>query len=463
VLLGNVPEYSISLWHGFNLPLAMSTIALLLGAALYFGLQRGYNLHLYRDDGISAKRLFDRLLEASVSTARLVTALVQNGSLQRSLWLLLVVVLSAGAIPFFRDNYSIGDELLLPSNGAALAMWIALVAAVSATVALHRKRLLSLVALGAVGLLVSLVFVLFSAPDLALTQLAVEVVTVVLLMAALRHLPAHTPVEGTLPRHLRDALLSLAAGIGMTVLAYAALTRPLASISTYFLEQSVPKGGGANVVNVILVDFRGYDTLVEILVLAVAGLVTQALLAGFVAPGPATVPDAENARPLMLRVLARLILPFALAVSAYLFLRGHNQPGGGFVAGLVTAIALLVQYMAGGRDAVPCGGRGAIPPRPVPAGDEGFDRWIAAGMFTAVLTGLGATAIGFPFLTSAYAYFDLPLLGKVPLASAMFFDAGVYLTVVGSTMMMIASIGRVAAAPACPAATTGAAVREGGV
>jgi multicomponent K+:H+ antiporter subunit A len=213
------------------------------------------------------------------------------------------------------------------------------------------------------------------------------------------------------------------------------------------------------VVNVILVDFRGYDTMVEILVLAVAGLVAQALLAGFVAPGPASAPDAESARPLMLRMLARLMLPFALAVSAYLFLRGHNQPGGGFVAGLVTAIALLVQYMAGGRDAVPCGGRGVVAPRPVAAGDEGFDRWIAAGMFTAVLTGLGATVIGFPFLTSAYAYFDLPLLGKVPLASAMFFDAGVYLTVVGSTMMMIASIGRVAAAPASPQVATGMAAR----
>ena len=459
VLLGNVPEYSISLWHGFNLPLVMSAIALLSGCALYFGLQRGYNLHLYRDEGPCAKRLFDRMLEASVSAARRVTGLVQNGSLQRSLWLLLAVVLWAGAVPFFQGGYSLGDELLLPSNGAALAMWSALVAATVATVALHRQRLLSLLALGAVGLLVSLVFVLFSAPDLALTQLAVEVVTVVLLMVALRHLPSTTPAEGSLPRHLRDALLALAAGVGMAALAYAALTRPLASISTYFLEQSVPKGGGSNVVNVILVDFRGYDTMVEILVLAVAGLVAQALLAGFVAPGPASAPDAESARPLMLRMLARLMLPFALAVSAYLFLRGHNQPGGGFVAGLVTAIALLVQYMAGGRDAVPCGGRGMVAPRPVAAGDEGFDRWIAAGMFTAILTGLGATVIGFPFLTSAYAYLDLPLLGKVPLASAMFFDAGVYLTVVGSTMMMIASIGRVAAAPASPQVATGMAVR----
>ena len=451
VLLGNVPEYSISLWHGFNLPLAMSVVALLLGSAIYFGLQGGYNLHLYRDDGISAKRLFDRLLETTVSIARLVTRGVQNGSLQRYLWLMVAVTLAAGALPFFLDDYSLGDELLLPTNGAAIAMWLAVVAATVATVALHRRRLLSLIAVGAVGLLVSLTFVLFSAPDLALTQLSVEVVTVVLLMVALRHLPATTPVEGSLPRHLRDALLALAAGIGMAALAYAALTRPLASISTYFLEQSVPKGGGSNVVNVILVDFRSFDTLVEILVLAVAGLTIHALLSGFAAPGRGPVPDPHEARPLMLRVLARLILPFALAASVYLFLRGHNEPGGGFVAGLVTAIALLVQYMASGRDAVPGRAHAGAPGPAAPPGEEGFDRWIAAGMFSVGLTGLGAVLIGFPFLTSSYAYFDLPLLGKVPLASAMFFDVGVYLTVVGSTMMMLASIGRVTMVPGQPA------------
>jgi multicomponent K+:H+ antiporter subunit A len=460
VLLGDIPAYSISLWHGFNLPLAMSAIALVLGSAIYFGLQRGRRLHSYRDDGISAKRLFDRCVELCVSAARLFTGWVQNGSLQRYLALLVTAALVAGALPFFRAGYSIGEEMLLPLNAAAVAMWLVAVAATVATVALHRRRLLSLVAIGAVGLLVSLTFVLFSAPDLALTQLSVEVVTVVLLMVALRHLPATTPVESSLPRHLRDAALALAAGIGVTALAYAALTRPLASISTYFLENAVPRGGGSNVVNVILVDFRAFDTLIEILVLAVAGLTIQALLAGFVAPGRVHVPDPHEARPLMLRVLARLMLPFALAASVYLFLRGHNEPGGGFIAGLVTAIALLVQYMAGGRDAAP-GRAHADAPGPVaPPGEEGFERWIAAGMLAAGLTGLGAAVIGFPFLTSSFAYFDLPVLGKVPLASAMFFDAGVYLTVVGSTMMMLASIGRVATrAPAAFGSAVPAGIR----
>jgi len=455
VLLGNVPEYSISLWHGFNLPLAMSAIAIVLGSAIYFGLQHAYNLHLYRDDGISAKRLFDRGVEVAVSMARLFTGWVQNGSLQRYLALLVAAALVAGALPFFLDDYSIGDEMLLPLNAAAVAMWVVAVAATVATVVLHRRRLLSLVAIGAVGLLVSLTFVMFSAPDLALTQLSVEVVTVVLLMVALRHLPATTPAESSLPRHLRDATLALAAGVGVTALAYAALTRPLASISTYFLEHAVPKGGGSNVVNVILVDFRSFDTLVEILVLAVAGLTIQALLAGFVAPGRVHVPDPHEARPLMLRVLARLMLPFALAASVYLFLRGHNQPGGGFIAGLVTAIALLVQYMAGGRDAVPGRVHADTPGAVAPPGEEGYERWIAAGMLAAGLTGLGATVIGFPFLTSSYAYFDLPVLGKVPLASAMFFDLGVYLTVVGSTMMMLASIGRVTTGPMVSAPAAG--------
>jgi multicomponent K+:H+ antiporter subunit A len=450
VLLGNVPEFSIKLWHGFNLPLALSMIALGAGALIYYALQRDRNLHRYRDEGIQAKAVFDAVLAAATAVAGVVTRWLQNGSLQRYLLLLILVILFAAAIPFRKEPYLLGDEILLPTTPAAVALWLALIAATLATVLLYRQRLLALIALGTVGLLVSLVFVLFSAPDLALTQLSVEVVTVLLLMLALHYLPKHSPREAPL-RSARDALVAVAAGAGVTALAYAALTRPFTSISTYFLEHTVPKGGGANTVNVIIVDFRAYDTLGEILVLVVAGLTIQALLAGFVAPRllagqMARTRFSQDGHPLMLRVLSAFILPFALAVSLYLFLRGHNEPGGGFVAGLVTAVALLVQYMARGQHAVLVRLRGAR--EDGFADDEGFDRWIAAGMFFAGLTGIGSAFVGFPFLTSAYAYFDLPLVGKVPLASAMFFDLGVYLCVVGSTMLMLASIGRIGA-PDC--------------
>src|SRR3546814_733798 len=126
--------------------------------------------------------------------------------------------------------------------------------------------------------------------------------------------------------------------------------------SEYHLAQSKPGGGGTNVVNVILVDFRGYDTYGEIIVLGIAALAIYALLDGALR-GPAAkrvsswVPDQPRAmdrHPLMMVVATRVLLPLALVVGIYIFLRGHNLPGGGFIAGLVVAIAFLMQYMASG-------------------------------------------------------------------------------------------------------------------
>jgi multicomponent K+:H+ antiporter subunit A len=136
--------------------------------------------------------------------------------------------------------------------------------------------------------------------------------------------------------------------------------------------------------------------------------------------------------PLMLRVAAAFILPLALAVSAYIFWRGHNLPGGGFIAGLVTAAALVLQYMGLGQgraDAL-LGGDTA----------QRFTRWIAAGLALAGLTGIGAFAFGRPFLTSAHAHPTLPLLGEVGLATAALFDLGVYVTVVGATLLLFATL-----------------------
>jgi multicomponent K+:H+ antiporter subunit A len=132
---------------------------------------------------------------------------------------------------------------------------------------------------------------------------------------------------------------------------------------------------------------------------------------------------------LLLGFAARVLLPFALVVSLYAFLRGHNQPGGGFVAGLVTAVALVMQYMAAGRERTESRLR--------------FDyvRLIGAGIGIAGLTGIAAWLFGKPFLTSAHGHPHVPLLGEIPLASAAVFDLGVYLTVVGATMLMISALG----------------------
>ncbi|MFZ5541578.1 MAG: hydrogen gas-evolving membrane-bound hydrogenase subunit E, partial [Pseudomonadota bacterium] len=289
--------------------------------------------------------------------------------------------------------------------------------------------------LGAVGLVVSLTFVYLSAPDLALTQLLVEVATIILMMLALNWLPLEGARERSRARRARDAAIAAAAGLGVTATVWAVLERPVDSIAPYFLQRAAPEGGGTNVVNVILVDFRGFDTLGEITVLGIAGLVIYALLRGFVpsagalSHAPAGGPEAAR-HPLMLALAARLLLPLAVLVAVYLFLRGHNLPGGGFIAGLVLAIALILQFVANGQRWVEQRMR------------VNFRTWISAGLLIAGLTGVASAFFGSPFLTSTYDYPALPLIGRVPLASAALFDLGVLLAVVGATMTALLAMAR---------------------
>jgi multicomponent K+:H+ antiporter subunit A len=299
------------------------------------------------------------------------------------------------------------------------------------------------VIVGVVGLVTSLVFLGFSAPDLALTQLSVEVVSTVLLLMGLALLPRQTPRESSVARHTRDATLALAGGAGMAWLAWVMLTRDHDSIAWYFLNQSAVAGGGTNVVNVILVDFRGYDTFGEITVLAIAAIGVLALMDGMRTRRPATDeggrPWTFAAPPLMLRVAARVVLPLAMVVTIYIFMRGHNLPGGGFIAGLITAVALVLQYMALGQSRAEAVLRAQ--------GGRRFVRWIGAGLGVAGLTGAGAFLFGQPFLTSAHGYPTLPVLGELPLATAALFDLGVYITVVGSTLLTLSTLGTVTRAP----------------
>ncbi|MDP3287670.1 MAG: MnhB domain-containing protein, partial [Methyloversatilis sp.] len=220
-------------------------------------------------------------------------------------------------------------------------------------------------------------------------------------------------------------------------LAWLMLTRDHSSISWFFLDNTLPGGGGTNAVNVILVDFRGYDTFGEITVLGIAALGALALLDGLRVKRP-TVDTAGRAwtfeqQPLLLRVAARIVLPLALVVSAYIFWRGHNLPGGGFIAGLVTAVALVLQFMALGQARAESALHGAAGRR--------FSRWIGSGLAIAGLTGVGAFVFGKPFLTSAHGHPTVAVLGELPLASAAVFDLGVYITVVGATLLMLSVLG----------------------
>ncbi len=436
-----LPEYHLAIWHGFNLPLLMSAIALVVGIALYLMLAKNKRLHRIESEAwfgrATGRQMFEGLIDGLFAFAGRLTLRLENGSLQSYLaWMLGGVVLVVG-LPLLGSGIGTGPRELLPASPLAIMIWL-LLGATTLTLALqHHHRFQAVVLVGVVGLVTSLTFVSLSAPDLALTQLSVEVVSTVLMLMGLALLPQHSPRESSTARRVRDGALALDAGAGMAWLSWVFVTRDHSAISWFFLDKSIPVGGGSNVVNVILVDFRGYDTFGEITVLGIAAIGVLALMEGMRTRRPQQDSDGLAwtfaAQPLMLRVAAGVVLPVALVFTIYIFMRGHNMPGGGFIAGLITAVALVLQFMSMGQAKAEYLLRGQAGRR--------FVQWIGAGLGIAGLTGVGAFVWGRPFLTSAHGNPVVPVLGELPLASAALFDLGVYLVVVGATLLTISVLG----------------------
>jgi multicomponent K+:H+ antiporter subunit A len=438
-----LPEYHLAIWHGFNLPLQMSAIALAAGIGLYLLLARGKRMHRIESEvwfgPATGRQIFDGVIDGLFSLAGRISIRLETGSLQRYLVWLIGAAVVAAATQLVGQGIGAGTRELLPASPLAIAVWLLLFVSCVAIAFTHHQRFQAVVLVGVVGLVTSLTFVSLSAPDLALTQLSVEVVSTVLLLMGLALLPQHSPRESSALRRTRDGVLALAGGAGVAWVAWVLLTRNHDSISWYFLEKSLPVGGGTNAVNVILVDFRGYDTFGEITVLGIAAIGVLALMDGMRSRRPLADPQGLAwtfaAQPLMLRVAASVVLPLALVFTLYIFMRGHNLPGGGFIAGLITAVALVLQFMALGQARAEAMLRAQAGRR--------FVRWVGAGLSIAGLTGAGAFVLGRPFLTSAHGHPHVPLLGELPLASAALFDLGVYLTVVGATLLTISVLGSV--------------------
>jgi multicomponent K+:H+ antiporter subunit A len=464
VLGADVPYYSLAVWHGFNLPLLMSVIALAGGVVLYLLLQRQLRHGVDRPPllgRLEGQRIFERVMVfLSWRLARRTEGLVGTRRLQPQLRLIVGVAFLAGGTAVWLRGFGPGNLPPSPIDPVLALVWTAGGAcAIGAAWMAKFQRLAALILLGGAGLAVVVTFVWFSAPDLALTQLTVEVVTTVLLLLGLRWLPKRVQVQGergpevlTRMRRLRDLGLAVAAGGGLAALSYAVMTRvPPELLAQHFLERGYTEGGGTNVVNVILVDFRGFDTLGEIFVVAAVALTAYALLRRFrpaadsvevpeqrqrvdgSAAGAAVTVRGED-RPggdwlLVPFTLTRLIFPVMLIVAVFLLLRGHDLPGGGFSAGMVVAIAIILQYMIGGTDWTE-DRLSFIRPR----------LWIGTGLLIASGTGLAALAFGRPFLTTYFAYADLPLIGKVPTASALIFDIGIFALVVGATLLMLVAL-----------------------
>lgn len=430
----------LALWHGFNLPLLMSVIALLGGIIFYFSLAKGGALREIDLDPklgrLQGRVLFDLFLKNLLLNSRRFRRATENGKLQS--YLLWIVIFTVGLVgfPLLSNAVGTGTRELTHAPALAIILWLLLFSACWMLLWFHHERIKAVLISGAVGLVVTMVFIGFSAPDLALTQITVDVVTTVLLLMSLSLLPQLTPYESSPTRRWRDAIIALGGGLGIAAIAWLIMTRDHNSISWFFLQQSIPLGGGTNVVNVILVDFRGFDTFGEITVLGIAAIGVLSLMDGMRAHGTTMTQGLTyrfNPSPLMLRITASWILPVALVVSLYIFLRGHNLPGGGFIAGLVTSLALIIQYIAVGQDKT----------EQLLGAKSGrlYEIWIGVGLTIAGLTGIAAWFWSRPFLTSAHIYVSPPIIGEMHLASAALFDVGVYVTVVGATMLMISVLG----------------------
>ncbi|MEQ1155641.1 monovalent cation/H+ antiporter subunit A [Acinetobacter johnsonii] len=430
----------LALWHGFNMPLLMSLIASIGGLIFYFSLAKGGKIREIDLDPylgrLQGRVAFDLFLKSLLLNSRKFKRLTENGKLQSYILWIVIFSIAVVSLPFLGQGLTTGTRELTHAPALAIVLWLLLFSSCWMMLWFHHERIKAVLISGAIGLVVTMVFICFSAPDLALTQITVDVVTTVLLLMSLSLLPQLTPYESSVSRRWRDALIAIGGGLGIAWITWLILTRDHNSISWFFMQQSIPLGGGTNVVNVILVDFRGFDTFGEITVLGIAGIGALCLMDGMRTHGTTMTQGLSyrfNPSPLMLRITASWILPIALVVSLYIFLRGHNLPGGGFIAGLITALALIIQYMALGQDHA----------EQLLKAKSGrlYEIWIGTGLVIAGLTGLGAWFWGRPFLTSAHFYVSPPILGEMHLATAALFDVGVYITVVGATMLLISVLG----------------------
>ncbi|WP_122465660.1 monovalent cation/H+ antiporter subunit A [Brevundimonas lutea] len=472
VLGYDLPYYSLAIWHGFNLPLLMSVLALGGGVAAYLVFGRRINTNPrggpWGPKRLNGGYLFERIMTTASRGAELTVRTLGAERLQPQLRLIVIVsvVIAAlaggltGGLTSGRGGVALaapGGAPDLNTLAFALLWMVGGACAVAAAWQAKYHRLAAVVLMGGAGLASCLSFLWLSAPDLAITQLVVEIVTTVLLLLGLRWLPKRLDTiaapEAARRRARRRRWIDLAVagvvGAGLATVAYAVMTRPaVEGVTRFYVEHAYSEAGGRNLVNVILVDFRAFDTFGELTVLGVVGLTVFALLRRF-RPHRDSLSDPAQKRMreasddaaagrsggdrlqdtlLIPRVVMRWMFPFIILLAVHLLLRGHDLPGGGFAAGVALSIAFILQYMAFGARWV----EDRLSIRPL--------AWVGAGLLIAILAGAGAWAYGRPFLTSAYHYVDLPLLGRLPLSSALVFDLGVVALVLGSTVLILIAL-----------------------
>ena len=435
----------LALWHGFNLPLAISALIIVCGVAMHW--QRGVvtKAQLEHPALGSADVAYDATIDGIRNLSLRTTAFTHRGSLQMNLTIIFACLMLLPAAAIVSGSLNDVRMVVAESPWQAIAAIIMIVAAIAATVTHNRLSAVLIVGVSGYGL--SAVFALQGAPDLGLTQLLVETLIVVLFMLVLRKMPANVEWrQGPQLNRLR-AWLSVGVGLTVTIVGMFAInSRTADPISEPMPELAKEIGHGANAVNVLLVDMRAWDTMGEITVLVIAAIGVASLIfrtQSFERDSRrptlrvtgrrwlAAEVETEQAlnRSLMIDVSTRILFPLMMALSFYFFFAGHNAPGGGFAGGLVAALALTLRYLAGGREEL----EEALPVDP--------SRLMATGLFASLAAAIVPMFFGRPPLASAYGSLDIPLIGSVSFPSALVFDVGVYLIVIGLILFILFSLG----------------------
>ena len=432
-ITGHETHLHIALWHGLNWPLLMSAIVIVMGIFVYINIDRVKRFLAKMPGRPSVDRAYDWFIPQGgmMRGAKRITDTHMTGILRDYLVMISLFFVAIIWLVFINKNGLIlsFNDLAKPGFFEIALSVIVLIGVL--TVVLCHWRVMSIFALGAVGYSVALFFVLFSAPDLALTQLLVETISLVLYFLSLKYLPLGLKDTKTkLPTKIINAIIAGSVGVTVSLICLIGHSNKLFdSIASFYIANSKILAGGNNIVNVILVDFRGLDTMGEISVIGIASIGVFALLKiGTRFPKIELFVPKKMCNNLILNSIVSRVIYIVFALSLYIFFAGHNAPGGGFIAGLMVAAGVVLLDITYGGDFI----NAKLP--------IDFKYLIGAGLTFAVSCGLGGLFFGYPFLTHTFGYISLPLLGHMELATATIFDFGVFLVVIGGALTIINSI-----------------------
>ncbi len=419
--IGAPGEVDLALWHGFTPALALAAAMVTLGFVLFL-LRRRIDRALDPVDlPTSGARVFDRVYDATIALGRRSGAPFTSSVPAVHMGWVLGALATAAVAAWLAWSPDVPPALATDELGADQVV-AGLLALGAAGAALARSRIGAVAVLGIVGFLVAVVYVLLGGPDLAITQLLVETLTIALVVLVFRKLPRAFAAAGR-PRRVAAGGAAVVVGVLAAAGTYAFTgRRDISAAGAYFLRAGPDEAGGRNVVNTILVDFRALDTLGEIAVLAVAA-VGVIVLASTALSGAGT-----RERSLILGEATRILTPGMVLLAVYFLLRGHNAPGGGFIAALIAGATLVLQHLTGGIGQL----RRLLPVSPPVL--------LGAGLLLALAYGLAGLLLGGHFLQGAIWQVDLSA-GTAKVAASLVFDVGVFLVVLGALAAYLRAFG----------------------